>query len=226
MFKKKIKFDEYDLSENDYNLLMKTYEGNLNDFLADKNSTIESLTIHFENQRLEKELNKQKPAAKTADTSILEQKIKELEAENAELKNRANAFLYNGAATQKSDAAGTNAFDDDAALAEENRRLSEAKTNLQEKNMELYKQVQDLQQKLSQYGGNRMSEEVTQWEYKTVSEATKDYKRDSVATDEKLNKMGNEGWEVAGIMNFSGTSSSFLMKRPKKTQDSDYSYSR
>lgn len=85
MFKKKIKFDEYDLSENDYNLLMKTYEGNLNDFLAEKNSTIESFTIHFENQRLEKELNKQKTAAQTADNSILEQKIKELEAENAEL---------------------------------------------------------------------------------------------------------------------------------------------
>lgn len=65
MFKKKIKFDEYDLSENDYNLLMKTYEGNLNDFLAEKNSMIESLTIHFENERIEKELNKQKPVAQT-----------------------------------------------------------------------------------------------------------------------------------------------------------------
>lgn len=219
MFKKKIKFDEYDLSENDYNLLMKTYEGNLNDFLADKNSTIESLTIHFENQRLEKELNKQKPAAKTADTSILEQKIKELEAENAELKNRADAFLYNGAATQKSDAAGTNAFDENAALAEENRRLSEAKTNLQEKNMELYKQVQDLQQKLSQNGGNRMSEEVTQWEYKLIEP---EYGKEET----ELNKLGSQNWEAVGISNTSRGYPGYLMKRPKKTQDSDYSYSR
>lgn len=220
MFKKKIKFDEYDLSENDYNLLMKTYEGNLNDFLADKNSTIESLTIHFENQRLEKELNKQKPAAKTADTSILEQKIKELEAENAELKNRADAFLYNGAATQKSDAAGTNAFDDEnAALAEENRKLSKAKTNLQEKNMELYKQVQDLQQKLSQNGGNRMSEEVTQWEYKLIEP---EYGKEET----ELNKLGSQNWEAVGISNTSRGYPGYLMKRPKKTQDSDYSYSR
>ncbi len=217
MFKKKIKFDEYDLSENDYNLLMKTYEGNLNDFLANKNSMIESLTIHFENQRLEKELNKQKPAAKTADTSILEQKIKELEAENAELKNRADAFLYNGAATQKSDAAGTNAFYDDAALAEENRRLSEIKTNLQEKNMELYKQVQDLQQKLSQNGGNRMSEKVTQWEYKRTDELP----------EKELNELGKAGWELAGVSaGYQGATKGYVLKRPKKTQDSDYGYSR
>lgn len=220
MFKKKIKFDEYDLSENDYNLLMKTYEGNLNDFLANKNSMIESLTIHFENQRLEKELNKQKPAAKTADTSILEQKIKELEAENAELKNRADAFLYNGAATQKSDAAGTNAFYDDAALAEENRRLSEIKTNLQEKNMELYKQVQDLQQKLSQNGGNRMSEEVTQWEYKKVDPSD----------EQELNKLGKEGWKLAGITGVGYNAlAAGVMMRPKNSQknnDMDYGYSR
>lgn len=224
MFKKKIKFDEYDLSENDYNLLMKTYEGNLNDFLADKNSTIESLTIHFENQRLEKELNKQKPAAKTADTSILEQKIKELEAENAELKNRADAFLYNGAATQKSDAAGTNAFDDEnAALAEENRKLSKAKTNLQEKNMELYKQVQDLQQKLSQNGGNRMSEEVTQWEYKLIEP---EYGKEET----ELNKLGKEGWKLAGITGVGYNAlAAGVMMRPKNSQknnDMDYSYSR
>lgn len=218
MFKKKIKFDEYDLSENDYNLLMKTYEGNLNDFLADKNSTIESFTIHFENQRLEKELNKQKPAAQTADNSILEQKIKELEAENAELKRRADAFSYNGAATQESGAAGTNAFNDNnAELAEENRKLSEANANLQEKNTELYKQVQVLQQKLSQNGGNRMSEEVTQWEYKRTDELP----------EKELNQLGKEGWELAGVSaGYQGATKGYVLKRPKKTQDSDYSYSR
>lgn len=220
MFKKKIKFDEYDLSENDYNLLMKTYEGNLNDFLADKNSTIESFTIHFENQRLEKELNKQKPAAQTADNSILEQKIKELEAENAELKSRADAFSYNGAATQESGAAGTNAFiDGNAALTEENRKLSEAKANLQEKIMELHKQVQDLQQRLSQNGGNRMSEEVTQWEYKLIKPK---YGKEET----ELNELGSQNWEAVGISNTHNGYPGYLMKRPKKTQDSDYVYSR
>lgn len=221
MFKKKIKFDEYDLSENDYNLLMKTYEGNLNDFLANKNSMIESLTIHFENQRLEKELNKQKPAAQTADNSILEQKIKELEAENAELKSRAEAFSYNGAATQESGAAGTNAFiDENAVLAEENRKLSEAKANLQEKIMELHKQVQDLQQRLSQNGGNRMSEEVTQWEYKKVDPSN----------EQELNKLGKEGWKLAGITGVGYNAlAAGVMMRPKNSQKNnnmDYSYSR
>lgn len=159
-------------------------------------------------------------------TSILEQKIKELEAENAELKNRANAFTYNGVASQENDVTGTNAFNDNnAELAEENRKLSEAKASLQNKNMELYKQVQDLQQRLSQNGGNRMSEEVTQWEYKTVNEF---YSEDN-NIEKELNKLGTEGWEATGnrVERSGGHGcGKILLKRPKKTQDFDFGYSR
>ena len=69
-------------------------------------------------------------------------------------------------------------------------------------------------------GGNRMSNEVTQWEYKTLNSI------ETASHPEELNKLGQQGWEVTGI---AGTGNAFkeqiILKRPK-SKDDDYGYSR
>lgn len=74
-----------------------------------------------------------------------------------------------------------------------------------------------LEEKLK-YGGKKMQDELTQWEYKTVE--TKDYLKDV----ETLNKAGEQGWEAVAIQN-EYSNSQILMKRPKQKQP-EYGYSR
>uniref|UniRef100_UPI003FD841E7 hypothetical protein n=1 Tax=Treponema berlinense TaxID=225004 RepID=UPI003FD841E7 len=77
----------------------------------------------------------------------------------------------------------------------------------------------ELEQKLKT-GGKKMSEELTQWEYKKI-----DY--DTMGSEQELNQLGKEGWELAapvgggvGQQTVGG-----IMKR-KKTKSEDYGYSR
>ena len=63
-----------------------------------------------------------------------------------------------------------------------------------------------------------MSNEVTQWEYKTVGK--------DIAYDEKeLNNLGKAGWEITGMASTNGYTQNVILKRPK-TKDDDYGYSR
>lgn len=78
----------------------------------------------------------------------------------------------------------------------------------------------ELEQKLKT-GGKKMSEELTQWEYKTV-------KTPFITDDETqkiLNDSGKEGWEAVNMQNLSNTVSAVLLKRPKQ-KGPDYGYSR
>ena len=50
---------------------------------------------------------------------------------------------------------------------------------------------------------------ITQWEYKTVSPSLE---------EEGLNKLGAEGWELAGLKEGSGNTTKMIMKRPKQPQ--------
>ncbi len=63
-----------------------------------------------------------------------------------------------------------------------------------------------------------MSEDLTQWEYKKVG--FKD-----VLNEEVLNKLGSEGWEMAGSFPSSMGAGQAIMKRPKQ-KSNDYGYSR
>ena len=65
-----------------------------------------------------------------------------------------------------------------------------------------------------------MSNEPTQWEYKTLNSI------ETASHPEELNKLGQQGWEVTGI---AGTGNAFkeqiILKRPRQ-RDDDYGYSR
>lgn len=70
-------------------------------------------------------------------------------------------------------------------------------------------------------GGKTMTDnQVTQWEYKKET----DYNEDN------LNKLGEQGWEVAGTFSNGMGPNQVLLKRPKQTvrrqTESDYGYSR
>ena len=69
-------------------------------------------------------------------------------------------------------------------------------------------------------GGTQMSNEPTQWEYKTLNSI------ETASHPEELNKLGQQGWEVTGI---AGTGNAFkeqiILKRPRQ-RDDDYGYSR
>ena len=77
----------------------------------------------------------------------------------------------------------------------------------------------ELKDKLNN-GGNRMSNEVTQWEYKILRTAGQ-----SEANIDELNRLGKEGWEVAGIEAPSAPLERYVLKRPKQKEE-DYGYSR
>lgn len=65
-----------------------------------------------------------------------------------------------------------------------------------------------------------MSNEVTQWEYRILRTAGQ-----SEANIDELNKLGKEGWEVAGIEAPSAPLERYVLKRPKQKEE-DYGYSR
>ena len=80
-------------------------------------------------------------------------------------------------------------------------------------------------------GGRKMSEELTQWEYKTMrtvelrelSRANSLDTSDSI--DKELNRLGENGWEVTGTLPNENGEGRILMKRPKQKAP-DYGYSR
>ena len=64
----------------------------------------------------------------------------------------------------------------------------------------------------------------TQWEYKTISMNA------TLNLDKDLNQLGQENWEVVASGGTTPTSSTLILKRPKRQQtrkrDDDYGYGR
>jgi len=84
----------------------------------------------------------------------------------------------------------------------------------------------ELEQKLKT-GGKKMNEELTQWEYKTVSSRNIQElgKNGDWSFDNQLNNLGKEGWEVTGTLSNENGDGKILMKRPK-SKEPEYGYSR
>lgn len=75
-----------------------------------------------------------------------------------------------------------------------------------------------LEEKLK-YGGKKMQDELTQWEYKKIGS-------NELNDIENLNKLGEQGWEVASSHS-NGNYESAILKRPKQKQkEPEYGYSR
>ena len=78
---------------------------------------------------------------------------------------------------------------------------------------------ENLKEKLKN-GGKKMGNEVTQWEYRILRTDG-----ESEANIDELNKLGKDGWEVAGIEAPSAPLERYVLKRPKQKEE-DYGYSR
>lgn len=74
----------------------------------------------------------------------------------------------------------------------------------------------ELEQKLKS-GGKKMSEELTQWEYKQIEKYD--------INEKNLNELGKEGWEMAGTLAYGNGAVSAIMKKPKQ-KEPDYGYTR
>ena len=78
---------------------------------------------------------------------------------------------------------------------------------------------ENLKEKLKN-GEKKMGNEVTQWEYRILRTHG-----ESEANIDELNKLGKDGWEVAGIEAPSAPLERYVLKRPKQKEE-DYGYSR
>ena len=139
-----------------------------------------------------------------------------LSEENAQLKAELEAYKKNAMPGTAPD---TNSNAELAALRKELNWANDHAKDLEDALYNERAENAELKDKLNN-GGNRMSNEVTQWEYKTLNSI------ETASHPEELNKLGQQGWEVTGI---AGTGNAFkeqiILKRPK-SKDDDYGYSR
>ena len=139
----------------------------------------------------------------------MEQEVQHLKAELEAYKN-AKPGTYPAGDSQTAEL---------AALKKELNRAADHAKNLEDALYNERAENAELKEKLNN-GGNRMSNEVTQWEYKTLNSI------ETAVHPEELNKLGQQGWEVTGI---AGTGNAFkeqiILKRPKQ-HDDGYGYSR
>ena len=140
-----------------------------------------------------------------------------LSEENAQLKAELEAYKKN--AIPGTAPNGTNSNAELAALKKELNWANDHAKNLEDALYNERAENAELKDKLNN-GGNRMSNEVTQWEYRILRTAGQ-----SEANIDELNKLGKEGWEVAGIEAPSAPLERYVLKRPKQKEE-DYGYSR
>ena len=141
-----------------------------------------------------------------------------LSEENAQLKAELEAYKKN--AMPGTAPADTNSNAELAALRKELNWLNGHAKDLENALYNERAENAELKEKLNN-GGNRMSNEVTQWEYKQIlAPDDDDFDIDT------LNKLGKEGWEATGnTQTRNGYTKGLLLKRPKQ-KDDDYGYSR
>lgn len=107
-----------------------------------------------------------------------------------------------------------------AALKKELNRAADHAKNLEDALYNERAENAELKERLNN-GGNRMSNEVTQWEYTKVN-------TEGHFPIDEINKLGKEGWESTGNWvspNPNGSTKEILFKRPKQ-RDDNYGYSR
>lgn len=191
---------------------------------ANEDLTRENCKLEDANARLQEELAKYKalyeeakngqaaPANSSSTSAYLDTAIWE---ENKRLTNEIKDLKAKLATCNNSTAPDT----DLAALKNE---LTWATDHVKDLEAALYNERAEnasLKEKLNN-GGNTMGNEVTQWEYKLL----RTHNGESEANIDELNRLGKDGWEVAGIEAPSAPLERYVLKRPK--QKEDYGYSR
>ena len=195
--------------------------------IANENLSQENFKLEEANTALQEELAKYKalyeeaksaqpaPANTSSKTAYLDTRIWE---ENKRLTNEIKDLKTKLASCNSSTAPDTNLTVKVEKLEKELNWANDHAKNLENALYNERAENAELKDRLNN-GGNRMSNEVTQWEYKTIPT---DY-----GFDEKvLNQLGKEGWDVTATgTNINGGVNKLLLKRPK-SKDDDYGYSR
>lgn len=135
-----------------------------------------------------------------------------LEQEVKDLKERLASF-NNSTAPDTSSAAELAALKKELAWANDHiKNIENALNDERAENANLKERINNR--------GTKMSNEITQWEYKiengyeTIQEKP-----------ENLTKLGEQGWELAGLQSIASGHEKLIFKRPKQ-RDNDYGYSR
>lgn len=134
--------------------------------------------------------------------TFLENKMKELETENAELKNNVKPFSKS----------------DNITLQNQLKELEFKYSNLILEQTKAQAELNKIKTKnILQKENKSMNNEVTQWEYKIIRSPT----------EEEMNELGQKGWELTGVAEpGSAGSTRLFFKKAKKNNESDYNYSR
>ena len=196
--------------------------------IANENLSQENFKLEEANTALQEELAKYKalyeeaknaqpaPANTSSKTAYLDTRIWE---ENKRLTNEIKDLKAKLASCNNNTAPDTNLTIKVEKLEKELNWANDHAKNLEDALYNERAENAELKDRLNN-GGNRMSNEVTQWEYKTLNSI------ETASHPEELNKLGQQGWEVTGI---AGTGNAFkeqiILKRPK-SKDDDYGYSR
>ena len=197
--------------------------------IANENLSQENFKLEEANAALQEELAKYKalyeeakkgqtaPANTSSTSAYLDTRIWE---ENKRLTNEIKDLKTKLASCNSNTAPDTNSNAELATLRKELNWANDHAKNLENALYNERAENAELKDKLNN-GGNRMSNEVTQWEYKTVNS------HDATENPEELNRYGKEGWEVTGISNAGNgyACEKIILKRPKQ-RDNDYGYSR
>ena len=198
--------------------------------IANENLSQENFKLEEANTTLQEELAKYKalyeeaknaqpaPANTSSKTVYLDTRIWE---ENKRLTNEIKDLKAKLASCNNNTAPDTNLTIKVEKLEKELNWANDHAKNLEDALYNERAENAELKEKLNN-GGNRMSNEVTQWEYKTVNSY------DTIKKNpENLKKLGEQGWEAIGVSGITGGSSSetLIFKRPKQKEE-NYGYSR
>lgn len=137
--------------------------------------------------------------------TFLENKMKELETENVELKNNVKPFSKT----------------DNITLQNQLKELEFKYSNLILEQTKAQAELNKIKTKnILQKDNKSMNNEVTQWEYKILDGSLSSYE----TREKEINELGKNGWELIGVDPTHPTE--FLFKRGKKDLATDYNYSR
>ena len=198
--------------------------------IANENLSQENFKLEEANTTLQEELAKYKalyeeakntqpaPANTSSKTAYLDTKIWE---ENKRLTNEIKDLKAKLTSCNSSTAPDTNLTIKVEKLEKELNWANDHAKNLEDALYNERAENAELKEKLNN-GGNRMSNEVTQWEYRILRTAGHGQ---SEANIDELNKLGKDGWELAGIEAPSAPLERYVLKRPKRKEE-DYGYSR
>lgn len=218
----------YEDIDTDWIRLSSSHPEIANAIMAKEELEKENLSLKNQIARLKEQLsNADRPSILATEDPAIAETVRErdrLEKENLELKQKLDGFRQAAAAP----------FDDEtetkmrAELEELKNRIKSEASRSKSLSDALNEEREELARIKENYRRTDMAEkdDITQWEYKVVEEGI--FHNDRFFNE--LNKLGEAGWEMQGIVCANSPAERVVFKRPKqdikKSKTQDYGYGR